>query len=689
MSDANGINLDVAILGGGFAGVYCAKTLGKALGRHSNVRIGLISERNYTVFQPLLPEVVGASISPRHVVNSLRLLCRHAEVLKGKVENISWPERRLVLHAGDFVGKVVVQFQHLVLALGATIDLSRIPGMPEHAFLMQNAADAMLVRSTIIGRIEEANLETRPDVRRRLLTFVVVGGGYSGVETAGQILDLFSGIHRYYPNVSRSDLDVVLVHSSKHILPTLNRKLGEYTARVLRQRGLNLVLDDRVRSVTAHGVHLQSGRTIEAHTVVSTVGNAPHPLVTDLCQSNQLPTEKGRILTDPSGQVHGQTHLWAAGDCAAFPFIQGGYCPDTAQFAMRQGRLLGQNIARTLRNTTLLPLTFKGLGQMASIGHHRAVGNVLGVNFSGFFAWWLWRTIYLGKLPGLDRKLRVVIDWTMELFFPRDINLLNPRYTRVLKQVYLEPGSVLFRKGDPAFSLYIVKSGCVEIGDESGLVQSIGPGEYFGERALLEDRVWQFNGRTSQPTVLVSIPADTFRQIVQGTGSLGRLFLKSAAKYQSREIIQTLISRLPSRVLGLHAAQIMQPNVRTLHPRMTVRQAISLTRSHPHSVYPAVDDDGHILGVVQRSDFHDFLKNAHTSPDTPLEHLGFRTRPIVKPDTPVADVMETIIRTGTNKALVADDTNRLQGIITLIDLMAEDKNTAANNLATSPPSNQS
>lgn len=673
MPDRKEIELDIAILGGGFAGVYCARALKKKPGRKHPLRIGLIADKNYMVFQPLLPEVIGGSVSPRHVVNPLRLLCRGVEVLKGDVKSIDWPRRRLVLSAGDFTGNFTVSFQQLVLAPGAEIDLRRIPGMPEHAYLMQNAGDAMQLRSAIISRIEEANLEMRHEVKRRLLTFVVVGGGYSGVETAGQILDLLYAIHPYYSNVSREDLQVCLVHGGEHLLPTMSRKLADYTAHQLRQRGLRLVLNERVESVTAQRACLKSGEIIETNTVICTVGNAPHPLVASLCGQNNLPTEKGRVVTGSNLRVKGQTELWAAGDCAAVPYAGGGWCPPTAQFAMRQGMLLGSNINRVRDGKSPEPFTFQGLGELASIGYHRAVAEIMGVNFSGLFAWWLWRTIYLGKLPGIDRKLRVVIDWTLETFLPRDINLLSPRYSRVLKEIHLDAGSTLFHPGEPAFSLYVVKSGRIDLIDDEGVSQTVGAGEYFGERALLGDGHWHFEAQAAEPTVLVSVPAATFHQIVQGSGSLGRLFQKSAAKHQSREIIKGITERLPRCALERPAADVMESDVMTLHPDMPVDEAIQICRTHPHSTYPVLNGDHQVLGVIQREDFHEFLQGPGGVPNAKLRDIPFLSLPKVPADAPVARVMEKIIRAGANKALVVGDDDRLRGMITLMDLVAEEK----------------
>jgi NADH dehydrogenase len=667
MGDTKAMKLDVAVLGGGFAGVYCAQTISKTRG----LKVGLISEENYMVFQPMLPEVAGSAISPRHVVNPLRLLCKHAQILKGRVESIQWPRRILTLNAGPFSGNLEISYDHLVLALGAETDLSRIPGMPEHAFLMKNVGDAMFLRTTLLGRIEEASLEPRDGVKRRLLTFVVVGGGYSGVETAGHILDFFSSICRYYPNISKDEIQIHLIHGGDHLLPTLSRKLGEYSAKKLVKRGLKLQLNQRVKSVTANRVHLEDGTAIETNTVISTVGNAPHPLVTKFCADNHFETAKGLIVVEPTGQVKGQQTLWAAGDCAAFPHITGGLCPATAQFAYHEGILIAKNIARQIHGKKIAPFTYKGIGEMASIGHHEAVGDIFGFHFSGFIAWWMWRTVYLTKLPRIDRKIRVVLDWTLDLFFPRDLNHLSPRFSKPVKEIYLETGDVLFQKGEPAFSFYVVKSGALEIRDNGELIQRVAPGGYFGERALLEDGVWQHDGIATEPTNLVSIPASVFRSLVRGVGSLGNFFQKSATKYQSREIVQAIGQKLAPDLAAQPISRVMQRTVYSLSPDMAIRDALQIAHRHPRSSYPVVRSDGTLLGTVTREDFYEFLKRSDTRPETPLKQMPFANVPTVEAETKVSEVMQRFIRTGSNKVLVVDSGNHLQGIATVMDLMSE------------------
>ena len=323
------VNFDVVIAGGGFAGVNCAQALARALGAGSEKRVALIADQNYMLFQPMLAEVAGSSLSPRHVVNPLRGLCRGVTVLRGGIASIDLDARRLELSAGDFTPNVQIGFEHLALALGGIVDLSRVPGMPEHAFLMKNVGDALKLRGALIDRFEEANLIANLASLPRLLTFVVVGGGYSGVETAGQLLDLADSVREFYPRIAGEKFRVVLVHSASHLLPEISEELGRYCEEKLRARGVEIILGARVTSMTAGKVTLGDGRVIESHTVVSTVGNAPHPLIVQLCAKAGIANEKRRIVTEPTLRVVGQPRLWAAGDCAAVPQAGGGTCPPT------------------------------------------------------------------------------------------------------------------------------------------------------------------------------------------------------------------------------------------------------------------------------------------------------------------------------------------------------------------------
>ncbi|HEU5081343.1 MAG TPA: FAD-dependent oxidoreductase [Opitutaceae bacterium] len=470
------MKFDVVIVGGGFAGAYCARTLGKALGESGWQRVALISERNVLIFQPMLAEVAGSALTPLDVVNPLRSFCRHVNVLQGNVQHIDWAKRQLTLDGGRFTRNHTLEFKHLVLALGSVTDLSRVPGMADYGWPMKTVADALRLRSAVINRLEEANLIEDPEARRRLLTFVIVGGGYTGVETAGQLLDLLHEAKEMYANLRPHPLRVVLVHSRAHLLEEIGERLGDYAQCVLEKRGMEMRLGVRVTEVTTQKVILSDGSFIEAHTVVSSIGNAPNPIVLNVAKQVGAATQKGRLTVERTMQVPGQTELWAVGDCADVPWDDKGsmkQSPPTAQFALRQGRQLGQNIIRAMRGQPLKPFTYRYLGQLATVGERAAVAEMFGFRFSGFIAWFVWRTVYLAKLPGLLRKLRVMTDWTFELFFRRDTSVVLPPPEDLLRSIHLEAGEVLVQQGDKCRGIFFVSRGSLTRQDNGGAPSSV------------------------------------------------------------------------------------------------------------------------------------------------------------------------------------------------------------------------
>lgn len=671
------IKLKVAILGGGFAGVYCGQKIGRELKKAGiDTRdAAIVSEQNYMVFQPMLAEVAGASIQPRHVVNPIRQLCRGLRVYRGSVVSVDLKAKEVHVNTGNFSAGVILEYEHIVLALGAEIDLSRVPGMPEHALLMQNVGDAMILRATIIKRIEEANAEYREDVRKRLLTFVVVGGGYSGVETAGEMLDMLLETAKFYTNVPKGDIRVVLVHSRERILQTLTDSLGDYAGRKLQERGLELCLNERVRAVTATKVYLQSGAEIETSTVVSTVGNAPNQVIRQICDHQEVGHERYRIITDEYLHVEGHENVWSAGDCAAVPLADGGgdSCPQTAQFAMRQGACLAHNIGRTIRKEKLKPFLFKGLGELASIGHQTAVANIMGLQFSGFIAWFMWRTIYLSKLPGIDRKLRVVIDWTLDVFFPRDINLLNPRYTKLYQQVHLEPDDILFNRGEPAFSLYVVQSGQIILKDqEGGVARTIEEGDFFGERALVHGGGYLYDAVAQGRTELVSLSGEAVLPFIQSSRRFRRVLAKTSAQVSAEGEIQAIIDKLHPTTLEACVTEVMRSDIATLRGDQTLQDALSLFRERRFSIYPLVDGEGKLSGVMSREDFFDFIKREDVDENARLSSIESMSLPSCLDNATVQDSLEGMVRMGRYKCLIVDSDNYLKGIVTVMDLLGED-----------------
>jgi NADH:ubiquinone reductase (H+-translocating) len=466
------MHFDVVIAGGGFAGAHAARALAAALGREEATRrVALVAERNVLVFHPMLAEVAGAALSPADVVNPLRQFCRGVTVLQGAVTGVDLAAKTLTVDGGRFTRNQTIGFRHLALTLGSITDLSRVPGMSEHGWPLKSVADALRLRAAVINRLEEANLVEDAAVRARLLTFVVVGGGYTGVEVAGQLFDLLHEVKHFYTRLAGAPIRVALVHGHGKLLAEIGPELGDYAAKVLRERGLELFLEKRVAEATASRVIFTDGGTIETHTIVSTIGNAPSPVVLEAARQLGLETERGRLPTEPTFRLKGQRELWSAGDCAAVPWNDRGTiktAPPTAQLAQRAGTQLGKNLARALRaedagtEPELRPFAYRYMGQLASIGARQAVAEVLGLHFRGFLAWWLWRTIYLAKLPGVMRRLRVTIDWTFEAIFPRDISVVLPPPDEPLRLIHVQAGEFLFRRGELMRSVGYVRRGVIE-----------------------------------------------------------------------------------------------------------------------------------------------------------------------------------------------------------------------------------
>lgn len=414
----------VVVVGGGFAGVTLAKGLERRLPRDWHIH--LLSRENYITYSPLLAEVVGASILPGHVVAPVRQVVHRTRFRMVDVTGIDLDRRELRYRDGRD-GRLA--YDHLVLACGVQANQGMIPGMAEHAFPFKLLGDALALRNRILMELERAELEDDPRRRRLRTAFIVVGGGFSGVELAAEINDFVDKVHKYYPSVERRDCKVALVHDADRLLGEISPTLGHYTARKMRKAGVDVRVNARVARVDAEGVELESGERIESYNVISTIGTAPRALI----QSLALPKAKGRVRTDPDMSVPAHPGVWAIGDCAAVTNAYDGRpCPPTAQFAMRQARQLADNIARSVRGEATQPFRYRPRGQLASIGRNKAVAELFGIRLHGFIAWLLWRGFYLLHMPTLGRKVRVFLEWNWEMLFPPDI--VHLRFTRTENQ---------------------------------------------------------------------------------------------------------------------------------------------------------------------------------------------------------------------------------------------------------------
>ena len=409
----------IVILGGGFGGVYAAMYLEKLLARRSAVEICLVSHDNFFLFTPMLHEIAASDLEITNIVNPLRKLLRKVEVLVGDVNQIDLPNKRVLISRGYRNDSKQIDYDHLVIALGSITNFYDIPGLAGLAVAMKSLRDAIQLRAQIIRHLEEANSECNLADRQSLLTFVVAGGGFAGVETVAALNDFVREALPFYPNLREDMLRVLLVHSGTVILPELGESLGRYAEKVLARRGVEIRLKNRVKSVTESEVFLADGVSIPSRTLVWTAGTVPSPIISSL----PCAKERGRLLVNQFLGVPDWPDVWAVGDCAFVPDIRnpGKSHPPTAQHAIREGKVVAQNIAAALLGRPLRSFSFKTIGLLASLGRRTGVARIFGFNFSGFFAWWMWRTIYLSKLPGLDKKVRVAFDWTLDLLFPKDV----------------------------------------------------------------------------------------------------------------------------------------------------------------------------------------------------------------------------------------------------------------------------
>ena len=408
----------ILILGGGFGGLYTALELEKRLGADSCVEITLVNRDNFFLFTPMLHEVAASDLDPTDIVNPIRKLLRRTQLFVGNVENIDLNTKTVVVAHGEGGHAHDLPYDQLVIALGSVANFLSLPGVQDRALTMKSLDDAVALRSRLIQHLDEADFECCPALRESLLTVVVAGAGFAGVETIAGVNDFLREAVKFYPNLAEEMIRVVLVEHGPAVLPELDSSLGVYAQKKLAKRGVEIRLKTAVASMSELGATLSDGSFIKTNTLIWTAGSAPNPLLAALpCLK-----EKGKLIVDETLEIHGWPNVWALGDCAAIRDPKSGKLyPPTAQHALRQGKVLAHNIVAALRGTAKKPFVFTTIGQLAAIGRRTGVANIMGVNFSGFFAWWLWRTIYLSKLPRLEKKVRVALGWSLDLFFSKDL----------------------------------------------------------------------------------------------------------------------------------------------------------------------------------------------------------------------------------------------------------------------------
>jgi NADH:quinone reductase (non-electrogenic) len=527
----------VLILGGGFAGVATAQALSRRFRGQAAVEITLVSRDTNFVFSPLLIPASVGSIDMLHSVAPLRgmltgIHCRIEEV-------VSIDLRRRAVHTASPTsgGEYDLPFDHLVIALGASINLSNLPGVAQHGRAMTTLGDAVAIRNHVLRLLEAAELEIDPAVRREMLTFVVAGGGLSAVGMAAELNDLLRDVITDYPSITRDQVKTILVHADQRILPECSPTLASSAMTQIQKRGVEVRLGAPLAGALPNEAILNSGQRIPTRTLIVMTDNAPAPILDGL----QVQKQRGRIVVDEFMRVPGHAGVWALGDNAVVPnqaSPSGESSPHTAEHALQQGSLLAQNIAATLASKPLKPFASRGKGPRCLVGRRSALAELpFGIQLAGFPGWWLWRRVYWAKLPGKGRKLQVGLDWLVGWFAAREVAPVSTARTQVLGHAHYEAGEYVIRQGDQADRVYRVTSGEVEVvrelpSGEEEILARLAEGEFFGENALLARRRRNASVRCVTPVDVLTIERDEFAGLTE-VRQLPTAAMRAAAERRS------------------------------------------------------------------------------------------------------------------------------------------------------------
>ncbi|MDZ4770530.1 MAG: NAD(P)/FAD-dependent oxidoreductase [Chloroflexota bacterium] len=407
----------IVILGGGFAGVTTAQQLEQHIQHDPSVQITLVSKTNHLLFTPMLAEVTAGSVEAQHISPPLRAFFRHVRVVRGEPTLLDGQANTVTIKLLNGTTSTL-SFDHLVLALGATPNFFNNRNLEGHAFTFKSLVDAIHIRHQVIDCLERADSETDTARRRTLLTFVVVGAGFAGVELIGGLNDFVRGSLWYYKQIRSEDVTLLLLHPRDRILPELSETLAHYAEERMTSRGVT-IRGGAVVTDAGNGRVSVGDEVISTDTLIWTAGNIPNPIMKNM---GLVTDKRGAVITDALLRLEGQSNIWALGDCAAVPdIVTGKNAPPTAQYALRQAKTLAHNLHAVLHDREPKAFRHHSQGALAVVGHQTACAEVFGFRFSGLFAWLLWRGIYLSKLPTLEKKTRVLLDWIVDVFFPRDI----------------------------------------------------------------------------------------------------------------------------------------------------------------------------------------------------------------------------------------------------------------------------
>jgi NADH dehydrogenase len=598
--------------------------------------IVLFNRENHMVFHPLLPEVAGASLNADGVAAPLRQMLHGVRCRTESVRSIDVERQTIEYEAHDGHTRSL-PYDDVVVACGRSVNLGAVPGMADHAFALKSVGDALALRSHVIQQLENAEVSNDPSQRRWYLSFLIIGAGFSGVEVAGEINDLVRHSTRFYPNISPDEISVTLVHSRDHILPEIGADLRLFAEEQMRAAGITILLKELVTAATAEGVELEDGRRLRGATTVCTVGTGVPLLV----ERMTAPKDRGSLVTEPDMRLKGRTTAWAIGDCARIVNAHdGSISPPTGQFAERQGRQVAQNIARAMAGRATRPFFYKPIGVFCAIGGRNAVAEIFGRRVSGFMAWFLWRAIYLFKLPSWSRRVKVGADWAWDLIFARDLVNLKTDPTERVSRAHYRPGDFVFRQGEPALNFYSVEKGTLDIlrtSDDGAeeLVAVLGPGDFFGEMALIEGRPRSASVRARTEVEVTTLGAQVFSRISKTLAPLQQRLAHAIKQRTTR--VWTRMPEAHAVLVSETVASFVEPAAFTLRGDDPFERALELFAVHHADTVYIVDDGQRIVGVLTRTDLLRVVEVMSSRPVS--ERDGVTVRNFMTPE-PVVVALE-------------------------------------------------